>query len=127
MTKGGVSLPTSFFEGPNLSSSTKAIRALHRKRRRRQNGRGAIFVKPSLAAMALRWSTAATFVQIMSANDELQDEYGKCIGFDFSYARFWGDGYGKDFRVTNLKHAGVYDHDELLLSQLSSSTSRRCL
>jgi len=48
---------------------------------------------------------SATFGQALSAarNDPLTAEYGKAIVFDYSYRYFYGDGYGKDFRILNLQ------------------------
>ncbi|MEM2051310.1 MAG: hypothetical protein QXZ11_09385 [Thermoproteota archaeon] len=48
---------------------------------------------------------STTFGQTLSAadNDELIKEYSKCIVFDYSYKYFYGDGFGKDFRILNLK------------------------
>ncbi|WP_287155753.1 hypothetical protein, partial [Candidatus Solincola tengchongensis] len=37
-------------------------------------------------------------------NNLLTAEYGKAIVFDYSYKYFYGDGFGKDFRILNLKH-----------------------
>jgi hypothetical protein len=36
-------------------------------------------------------------------NDEMTRDYGKAILFDYSYKYFYGDGFGKDFEVLNLK------------------------
>jgi hypothetical protein len=61
---------------------------------------------------------SATFAQITETNDELLNEYGKITSFDYGYKHFWEDGYGKDYRVVNLKREGAYDTDELLLAGL---------
>jgi len=46
---------------------------------------------------------SATFGQaIDSSNEESFKEYSKAILFDYSYKYFYGDGYGKDFRILNL-------------------------
>ncbi|MDH7578214.1 MAG: DEAD/DEAH box helicase family protein [Bacillota bacterium] len=50
---------------------------------------------------------SATFTQAIAtagkkAQKQLLHEYGQAILFDYSYAHFYGDGYGKDFRVLNL-------------------------
>lgn len=47
---------------------------------------------------------SATFGQAMKAsgNRKLEQEYAKCILFDYSYKYFYGDGYGKDYRIFNL-------------------------
>jgi hypothetical protein len=47
---------------------------------------------------------SATFGQAMraSGNRPLETLYAKCILFDYSYKYFYGDGYGKDYRILNL-------------------------
>jgi hypothetical protein len=47
---------------------------------------------------------SATFGQAMKAsgNRELEQVYAKSILFDYSYRYFYGDGYGKDYRILNL-------------------------
>lgn len=47
---------------------------------------------------------SATFGQAMKAsgNRGLEQVYTKCILFDYSYKYFYGDGYGKDYRILNL-------------------------
>lgn len=48
---------------------------------------------------------SATFGQAMKAsgNKALANEYAKCILFDYSYRYFYGDGYGKEYRILNLE------------------------
>jgi len=48
---------------------------------------------------------SATFGQAMKASGsrDLADEYAKCILFDYSYKYFYGDGYGKEYRILNLE------------------------
>jgi len=48
---------------------------------------------------------SATFGQAVKAsgNKQLAHEYAKCILFDYSYKFFYGDGYGKDYRILNLE------------------------
>jgi hypothetical protein len=47
---------------------------------------------------------SATFGQAMKASGDpaLEQAYAKCILFDYSYKYFYGDGYGKDYRILNL-------------------------
>lgn len=47
---------------------------------------------------------SATFGQAMKAsgNRKLEQVYAKGILFDYSYKYFYGDGYGKDYRILNL-------------------------
>ncbi|WP_409229444.1 DEAD/DEAH box helicase family protein, partial [Gudongella sp. SC589] len=48
---------------------------------------------------------SATFGQAIKAsrNKDLEDEYSKCIYFDYSYRYFYNDGYGKDYKILNLE------------------------
>ncbi|MBA4420904.1 MAG: restriction endonuclease subunit R [Anaerolinea sp.] len=47
---------------------------------------------------------SATFGQAMKAsgNRSLEQTYAHCILFDYSYKYFYGDGYGKEYRILNL-------------------------
>jgi len=59
---------------------------------------------------------SATFAQAIAAAGKrerktLVAEYGKAILFDYSYRWFYGDGFGKDFRVLNISQsAQARDH-----------------
>lgn len=62
----------------------------------------------ALAADGFALEYSATFAQAVHAasaraQSDLLEEYGKCILFDYSYRHFYGDGYGKAFRVLNLE------------------------
>jgi hypothetical protein len=66
---------------------------------------------------------SATFSQAIGAasrklQEDLLSEYGKAIAFDYSYAHFYGDGYGKNFRVLNLQRARARQAHELMLGGL---------
>lgn len=55
---------------------------------------------------------SATFGQAMkaSSNKDLAHEYAKCILFDYSYKYFYGDGYGKEYRILNLEDDSKEEH-----------------
>ncbi|MFH1673365.1 MAG: DEAD/DEAH box helicase family protein [Pseudomonadota bacterium] len=55
---------------------------------------------------------SATFGQAVKAsgNKELAHEYAKCILFDYSYKYFYGDGYGKEYRILNLEDDSNEEH-----------------
>ena len=56
-----------------------------------------------LARDGFTFEYSATFGQaINSGSEESFKEYSKAIIFDYSYKYFYGDGYGKDFRILNL-------------------------
>lgn len=66
---------------------------------------------------------SATFAQAIGAaprkvREELLGTYGKSILFDYSYRYFYGDGYGKTFRVLNLNKAPAAKAHELMLGGL---------
>lgn len=63
-----------------------------------------------LSANGFAFEYSATFGQAVSAakskdKEELINEYGKAIIFDYSYKYFYKDGYGKDFRLLNLSQS----------------------
>lgn len=66
---------------------------------------------------------SATFGQALDKTDdiELKNEYFKSILLDYSYRHFYEDGYGKDYRILNLK-SGVSQKltNRLLLANLLS-------
>lgn len=49
---------------------------------------------------------SATFGQAVGSvekeNAKLAKQYAKCILFDYSYAYFYGDGYGKDYKIIDM-------------------------
>ncbi|MCX7806693.1 MAG: DEAD/DEAH box helicase, partial [Planctomycetota bacterium] len=45
-----------------------------------------------------------------SGNRDLEREYAKCILFDYSYKYFYGDGYGKEYRILNLEDDSNEEH-----------------
>jgi len=57
-----------------------------------------------LCEQGFSFEYSATFGQAMKAsgNKKLEQGYAKCILFDYSYRHFYGDGYGKDYRILNL-------------------------
>ena len=65
-------------------------------------------MRDALCEGGFSFEYSATFGQAMKAagNKKLTDEYAKCILFDYSYRYFYGDGYGKDYRVLNLEEGG---------------------
>ena len=123
---GGVSVDVSAFEGRNLifvdeghkgaagGDDAKAARAWRPLRNR-------------LAEEGFTFEYSATFGQAVQASksEELAEEYGKAILFDYSYRHFYEDGYGKDFRVLNLKEQTDEYTDLLLLGNLLSFYQQR--
>ncbi len=58
-------------------------------------------IRERLAKDGFTFEYSATFGQVIE-NEESLKEYSKAILFDYSYKHFYGDGYGKDFRILNL-------------------------
>lgn len=63
---------------------------------------------------------SATFKQALRGNQAtmqaMMDEYGKSIIMDYSYKYFYTDGYGKDYRIYNLKDDTIQEQKELYLT-----------
>jgi hypothetical protein len=60
-----------------------------------------------LCAEGFCFEYSATFGQAVRAatgarRRALEQEYGRCILFDYSYKYFYGDGFGKDYQILNL-------------------------
>ena len=114
-TDAGTRIPVEALEGNNLifvdeghkGSSTEA-----------QTWRS---IRNALAKDGFTFEYSATFGQALSGNEELMNEYGKAIAFDYSYRHFYNDGYGKDFSILNLQQEGEEGRtDALLLANLLS-------
>ena len=106
---GGVSVPVEAFEGHNLIFVDEGHKG--------SGGEAWRKYRDALGATGFTFEYSATFGQALSAarDDRLTAEYGKCIVFDYSYRYFYGDGYGKDFRILNLKQETYEEQTELLL------------
>jgi hypothetical protein len=106
---GGVSVPVEAFEGRNLIFVDEGHKGTGGEVWRRY--------RDALGATGFTFEYSATFGQALSAtrNDPLTAEYGKAIVFDYSYRYFYGDGYGKDFRILNLKEDSREEQTEMLL------------
>ncbi len=106
---GGQSVPVEAFEGNNLIFVDEGHKGSGGEAWRR--------FRDALGQTGFTFEYSATFGQALTAarNDELTAEYGKAIVFDYSYRYFHGDGYGKDFRILNLKEETTEDKTETLL------------
>lgn len=62
-------------------------------------------LRARLAEGGFTFEYSATFGQAVSGSTPaaVEEEYGKAILFDYSYQRFYDDGYGKDYRILNLE------------------------
>jgi len=119
---GGESVPVEAFEGFNLIFVDEGHKGTGSEaqtwRERRQ----------ALVAQGFTFEYSATFGQALDAakTDAVTGEYAKAILFDYSYKYFYGDGFGKDFHILNLKD---YEDEEsvhmLLLANLLSFYEQR--
>ena len=118
-TGGGVSVPVEAFEGNNLIFVDKGHKG--------SGGKVWRAYREALAETGFTFEYSATFGQALAAasNADLVDEYGKAIVFDYSYRYFYGDGYGKNFRILNIKHDNDLQTKTLLLANLLSFYERR--
>jgi len=87
------------FEGNNLVLVDEG----HRGTSGKETGQW-IQKRNQLCADGFSFEYSATFGQAMKAsgNKALEQEYAKCILFDYSYKFFYADGYGKEYRILNL-------------------------
>lgn len=105
----GVSVPVEAFEGHNLIFVDEGHRGA--------GGDAWRNAREAISETGFTFEYSATFGQALMAanNKELTEQYGKAIVFDYSYRYFHGDGYGKDFRVLNLREEADESHTELLI------------
>ncbi len=87
------------FEGKNLVLVDEG----HRGSSGKEMGRW-MDARRRLCEHGFSFEYSATFGQAMkaSSNKALEQEYAKCILFDYSYKYFYRDGFGKDYRILNL-------------------------
>lgn len=106
---GGISVPVEAFEGNNLILVDEGHKG--------SGGQAWRSFRDRLGQTGFTFEYSATFGQALNATkkDELTEEYGKCIVFDYSYRYFHGDGYGKDFHILNLKDETTEEKTETLL------------
>ncbi len=118
----GVSVAVEGFEGRNLIFVDEGHKGTGGEAWRKY--------RDALGKTGFTFEYSATFGQALSAagDNELTKEYGKAIAFDYSYRYFYGDGYGKDFRILNLRDETDDEKTELLLlGNLLSFYEQRCL
>jgi hypothetical protein len=98
-TGGGKSVAVSHLEGRNLVFVDEGHKGAGSEAQAWRNRRAA------LAEDGFTFEYSATFGQgVGGAGTDIEEEYGKAIIFDYSYPRFYEDGYGKDYRILNLEH-----------------------
>lgn len=60
-------------------------------------------IRQELSARGFCFEYSATFAQAALKNADIRREYAKCVVIDYAYKRFHGDGYGKHWRILNIK------------------------
>ena len=58
---------------------------------------------------------SATFGQAVKGNRQLEQQYAKCILFNYSYKYFYRDGYGKEYSILNLAEDRFSNQRQLYL------------
>ena len=118
-TGGGLSVPVEAFEGNNLIFVDEGHKGSGGKVWRKY--------REDLAEIGFTFEYSATFGQALAAakNADLVEEYGKAIAFDYSYRYFYGDGYGKNFRILNVRDDEDTQTETLLLGNLLSFYEQR--
>ena len=106
---GGERVPVEAFAGNNLIFVDEGHKG--------SGGAAWLKLRNTLGETGFTFEYSATFGQALTAtrNDPLTTEYGKAIVFDYSYRYFYGDGYGKDFRILNLVEETSEEKTEILL------------
>lgn len=118
---GGVTVPVSRFAGNNLIFVDEGHKG--------SSGEAWKKYRDQLGKTGFTFEYSATFGQALNAagRDELTDEYGKAIVFDYSYKYFHDDGFGKDFRLVNLDSENAETRDALLAACLLSYYEQLCV
>ena len=83
--------------------------------------------REKIAETGFTFEYSATFGQALAAakNADLVEEYGKAIAFDYSYRYFYGDGYGKNFRILNVREDEETQTETLFVGNLLSFYQQR--
>jgi hypothetical protein len=69
----------------------------------------------ALCETGFSFEYSATFGQVGNAGDAIADGYARSILVDYSYKYFYGDGFGKDYRIFNLAETTSAADRELYL------------
>ena len=107
----GVSVPVEAFDGHNLIFVDEGHRGASSEANKW------LGYRQKLAQTGFTFEYSATFGQAMTAarDEDMTKEYGKAILFDYSYKYFYGDGFGKDFDVLNLRQETTEEQTRTLL------------
>lgn len=76
--------------------------------------------RQKMAEDGFTFEYSATFKQALSGKKtkkedrDTVEDYQKAILFDYSYKYFYNDGYGKDYRIYNLKNESISEESRML-------------
>jgi len=93
----GLSIPIESFEGQKIIFIDEGHKGKSKEAQKWSR------IKNKLNENGFAFEYSATFGQVFKIK-EVQEEYSKCIIFDYSYKYFYNDGYGKDYFIANLKN-----------------------
>lgn len=115
----GESIPVEAFEGNNFIFVDEGHKG--------SGGEVWRKIRDKLGETGFTFEYSATFGQALAAakNADLVEEYGKSIVFDYSYQYFYSDGYGKNFRILNVRYDEETQTETLLLANLLSFHEQR--
>ena len=118
-TGEGESVPVEAFEGNNLILVDEGHKG--------SGGEVWRNIREKLAETGFTFEYSATFGQALAATKkaDLVEEYGKAIAFDYSYRYFYEDGYGKNFRILNVREDEEPQTETLLLANLLTFYEQR--
>ena len=118
-TGEGESVEVEAFEGKNLILVDEGHKGSGGKVWRK--------IRDRLGETGFTFEYSATFGQALAAanNADLVGEYGKAIVFDYSYRYFYDDGYGKNFRILNVRQDEESQTEMLLLANLLTFYEQR--
>lgn len=93
---GGKSVEVSHLEGSNLVFVDEGHRGA--------GGKTWMNLRAAVGQSGFTFEYSATFGEAIGGGDvDLQEDYGKAILLHYSYPDFHKDGYGKDYRILNMR------------------------
>lgn len=109
--EGPTTVAAAAFEGNNLVLVDEG----HRGASSGKRGRWMQF-RNQLCEGGFSFEYSATFGQAVRRDRMLTDTYAQSTLFDYSYQRFYRDGFGKDYRIFNLDRDADDDSREMYLT-----------
>ena len=112
---GDKTVAVSAFEGNNLVLIDEGHRGTSGKQEKDRIGHW-LQMRKELCEDGFSFEYSATFGQAMAKakGSTLEQQYARCILFDYSYRYFYEDGYGKNYKILNLPDDKNRQEDEEL-------------